>query len=34
MAIATLRNFHFVHTGPSGATTAMTFEFEMGFWER
>lgn len=27
-------NFYFVQTGPSGATTAMTFEFEMGWWER
>lgn len=27
-------NFYFVQTGPSGATTAMTFEFEMGFIER
>lgn len=27
-------NFYFVQTGPSGAATAMTFEFEMGFWER
>ncbi len=27
-------NFYFVQTGPSGAATAMTFELEMGFWER
>lgn len=27
-------NFYFVQTGPSGATTAMTFEFELGYWER
>ena len=27
-------NFYFVQTGPSGASTAMTFEFEMGWWER
>lgn len=27
-------NFYFVQTGPSGASTAMTFEFEMGYWER
>ncbi len=27
-------NFYFVQTGPSGSATAMTFEFEMGFWER
>lgn len=27
-------NFYFVQTGPSGASTAMTFEFEMGFWAR
>lgn len=27
-------NFYFVQTGPSGATTAMTFEFELGFVER
>ena len=27
-------NFYFVQTGPSGAATAMTFEFEMGYWER
>ena len=27
-------NFYFVQTGPSGSGTAMTFEFEMGFWER
>ena len=27
-------NFYFVQTGPSGATTAMTFEFEMGYFER
>jgi hypothetical protein len=27
-------NFYFVQTGPSGATTAMTFEFELGFYER
>lgn len=27
-------NFGLCQIGPSGATTAMTFEFEMGFWER
>lgn len=27
-------NFYFVQTGPSGAATAMTFEYEVGFWER
>ncbi len=27
-------NFYFVQTGPSGSATAMTFEFEMGYWER
>lgn len=27
-------NFYFVQTGPSGASTAMTFEYEVGFWER
>lgn len=27
-------NFYFVQTGPSGASTAMTFEFEMGWSER
>lgn len=27
-------NFKFVQTGPSGASTAATMEFEMGFWER
>ncbi len=27
-------NFYFVQTGPSGASTAMTFEFEMGYVER
>lgn len=27
-------NFYFVQTGPSGAGTAMTFEYEVGFWER
>lgn len=27
-------NFYFVQTGPSGSATAMTFEFEMGWWER
>jgi hypothetical protein len=27
-------NFYFVQTGPSGAVTAMTFEFEMGYVER
>ncbi len=27
-------NLMFVQTGPSGAATAMTFEFEMGWWER
>lgn len=27
-------NFKFVQTGPSGAATASTFEFEFGFWER
>ena len=27
-------NFYFVQTGPSGAGTAMTFEFEMGYFER
>lgn len=27
-------NFYFVQTGPSGATTASTFEFEWGRWER
>lgn len=27
-------NFKFVQTGPSGASTAATMEFEMGFYER
>ncbi len=27
-------NFAFAQIGPSGAATAITFEFEMGFWER
>lgn len=27
-------NFKFVQTGPSGAATASTFEFEFGFWAR
>lgn len=27
-------NFYFVQTGPSGASTAMTFEFELAYWER
>lgn len=27
-------NFMFTQIGPSGAATAMTFEFAMGFWER
>jgi hypothetical protein len=27
-------NFYFVQTGPSGAVTASTFEFEFGFYER
>lgn len=27
-------NFCFCQIGPSGASTAMTFEFEMGYWER
>ncbi len=27
-------NFAFAQIGPSGASTAITFEFEMGFWER
>jgi len=27
-------NFMFVQTGPSGASTASTFEFEFGMWER
>lgn len=27
-------NFYFVQTGPSGATTAMTFEFELAWAER
>ena len=27
-------NFYFAQIGPSGGTTAMTFEFEMGFFER
>ena len=27
-------NFGFVQTSPSGASTAMTFEMEMGYWER
>lgn len=27
-------NFKFVQTGPSGAVTASTFEFEVGFWAR
>ena len=27
-------NFYFVQTGPSGASTAMTYEFEMGYFER
>lgn len=34
VAIAPGGNFHFVFIGPSGASTAMTFEFEFGFWER
>lgn len=27
-------NFKFVQTGPSGASTGATFEFEVGWWER
>lgn len=34
IVIAAGGNFYFVQTGPSGATTAMTFEYEVGFWER
>lgn len=34
VVIAPGGNFYFVQTGPSGATTAMTFEYEAGFWER
>lgn len=34
VVIAPGGNFHFVQIGPSGAATAMTFEFEAGFWER
>jgi hypothetical protein len=34
IVIASGGNFYFVQTGPSGATTAMTFEYECGWWER
>lgn len=34
VVIAPGGNFYFVQTGPSGATTAMTFEYEVGMWER
>ncbi len=34
IVIAAGGNFFFVQTGPSGASTAMTFEYEVGYWER
>ena len=34
IVIAAGGNFYFVQTGPSGATTAMTFEYEVGYSER
>jgi hypothetical protein len=34
IVIAPGGNFKFVQTGPSGASTAATAEFEMGFWAR
>ncbi len=34
VVIGPLGNFMFVQTSPSGASTAMTFEFEMGWSER
>ena len=34
IVIAPGGNFKFVQTGPSGAVTASTFEFEFGLWER
>lgn len=34
IVIAPGGNFGFAQISPSGATTAMTFEFQMGWWER
>jgi hypothetical protein len=34
VVIAPGGNFKFVQTGPSGASTAATFEFELGYWAR
>ena len=34
VVVAPGSNFLFAQVGPSGASTAMTFEFEMGYWER
>lgn len=34
IVIAPGGNFKFVQTGPSGAATGSTFEFEIGWWER
>lgn len=34
VVIAAGGNFMFTQIGPSGATTAMTFEYSMGWWER
>ena len=34
VVIAPGGNFKLVQTGPSGAVTASTFEFEFGYWER
>lgn len=34
IVIAPGSNFGFVQISPSGASTAMTFEYQVGFWER
>ncbi len=34
VVVAAGGNFYFVQVGPSGSGTAMTFEFEMGWYER
>lgn len=34
VAIAPGGNFYFCEANPSGATTAATYEFEFGYWER
>jgi hypothetical protein len=34
IVIAPGSSFNFVQISPSGAATAMTFEYQIGFWER